>query len=57
MTGVSVMVAAVYYMFTLRINMRTQIVAVPTLIRRLPHPLRVIGDLSNTDRVMSVLNL
>src|ERR1700675_4733610 len=30
-----------------------QIVAVPTLIRKLPHPVRkIIGDLSNTDRVL-----
>ena len=35
-----------------------QIVAVPTLIKRLPEPLRVvIGDMSNTERVMVGLDL
>jgi len=35
-----------------------QIVAVPTLIRRLPAPIRkVIGDLSNTERVLIGLDL
>jgi len=35
-----------------------QIVAVPTLIRRLPPPLRkIIGDLSNTERVLVGLEL
>lgn len=35
-----------------------QIVAVPTLVRRLPPPLRkVIGDLSNTERVLVGLDL
>lgn len=35
-----------------------QIVALPTLVRRLPPPLRkVIGDLSNTERVLIGLNL
>ncbi|MHB0936813.1 MAG: circadian clock KaiB family protein [Armatimonadota bacterium] len=35
-----------------------QIVAVPTLIRRLPPPLRkIIGDLSNTERVLIGLEL
>lgn len=30
-----------------------QIVAIPTLVRRLPPPLKkIIGDLSNTDRVL-----
>ena len=30
-----------------------QIVAIPTLVRKLPQPIRkVIGDLSNTDRVL-----
>ncbi len=35
-----------------------QIVAVPTLVRRLPEPVRkIIGDLSNTERVLVGLNL
>jgi len=35
-----------------------QIVAVPTLIRKLSHPVRkIIGDLSNTDRVLVGLAL
>src|ERR1700761_4063770 len=35
-----------------------QILAVPTLVRRLPEPLkRIIGDLSNTDRVLVGLDL
>jgi len=35
-----------------------QIIAVPTLIRRLPPPLRrIIGDLSNTERVLVGLDL
>lgn len=35
-----------------------QILAVPTLVRRLPPPLKkVIGDLSNTERVLVGLNL
>jgi circadian clock protein KaiB len=35
-----------------------QIVAVPTLVRKLPEPVRkVIGDLSNTDRVLVILDL
>ncbi len=35
-----------------------QIIALPTLIRRLPPPLkRVIGDLSNTDRVLVGLDI
>lgn len=35
-----------------------QIVALPTLVRRLPPPLkRVIGDLSNTDRVLVGLDI
>jgi circadian clock protein KaiB len=35
-----------------------QIVALPTLVRRLPEPLkRVIGDLSNLERVMVGLDL
>ncbi len=35
-----------------------QIVAVPTLVRKLPHPVKkIIGDLSNTDRVLVGLDL
>ena len=35
-----------------------QIIAVPTLIRKLPLPLRrIIGDLSNTERVLVGLDL
>ena len=35
-----------------------QIVAVPTLVRRLPPPLkRIIGDLSNSERVIVGLDL
>lgn len=35
-----------------------QIVAVPTLVRKLPEPLRrIIGDLSNTDRLLVGLDL
>ena len=35
-----------------------QIVALPTLVRKLPEPMRrVIGDLSNKDRVLVGLNL
>lgn len=35
-----------------------QIVAVPTLVRRLPEPVRkIIGDLSNTDRVLVGLDI
>jgi circadian clock protein KaiB len=35
-----------------------QIVAIPTLIRELPQPLkRIIGDLSNTERVLVGLDL
>jgi circadian clock protein KaiB len=35
-----------------------QIIAVPTLIRKLPSPLRrIIGDLSNTERVLVGLDL
>jgi circadian clock protein KaiB len=35
-----------------------QILAVPTLVRRLPEPIkRIIGDLSNTDRVLVGLDL
>lgn len=35
-----------------------QIVAAPTLIKRLPHPLRrLVGDMSNKDRVLLGLDL
>jgi circadian clock protein KaiB len=35
-----------------------QILAIPTLVRKLPHPIRkIIGDLSNTDRVLIGLDL
>jgi circadian clock protein KaiB len=35
-----------------------QIVAVPTLVRNLPHPIRkIIGDLSNTEKVLVGLQL
>ena len=37
---------------------KDQIVAIPTLVRSLPEPLkRIIGDLSNTERVLVGLNL
>ena len=37
---------------------RDQIVAIPTLIRHLPEPLkRIIGDLSNTERVLVGLDI
>ena len=35
-----------------------QIVVTPTLIKKLPHPLRImIGDLSNRDRLLLALNI
>jgi circadian clock protein KaiB len=35
-----------------------QILAIPTLVRRLPKPMRkIIGDLSNTERVLIGLDL
>ncbi len=35
-----------------------EILAIPTLVRQLPEPMRkIIGDLSNTDRVLLGLNL
>ena len=35
-----------------------QILAVPTLVRRMPEPVRkIIGDLSNTQRVLTGLNV
>jgi circadian clock protein KaiB len=37
---------------------RPQILAIPTLVRRLPPPIRkIIGDLSDTDRVLVGLDL
>jgi len=37
---------------------RDKILAVPTLVRRLPEPVRkIIGDLSNTQRVLAGLDL
>jgi circadian clock protein KaiB len=41
-----------------QLAMGEQIIAVPTLIRKLPPPLRrIIGDLSNTERVLAGLDL
>lgn len=35
-----------------------QIIAIPTLVRKLPEPVRkIIGDLSNTERVLVGLNV
>ncbi len=35
-----------------------EILAIPTLVRKLPHPIRkIIGDLSNTERVLVGLQL
>jgi circadian clock protein KaiB len=35
-----------------------QILAIPTLVRKLPHPIRkIIGDLSNTERLLVGLDL
>jgi circadian clock protein KaiB len=35
-----------------------QIIAIPTLVRKLPEPMRkIIGDLSNTDRVLVGLDI
>lgn len=31
-----------------------QIVAAPTLVRRLPEPIRLVGDLSNEEKVMAL---
>ncbi len=37
---------------------RDQIVAIPTLIRQLPEPLkRIIGDLSNAEKVLVGLDI
>lgn len=41
-----------------RLAQGDQILAIPTLVRRLPPPLRkIIGDLSDTDRVLVGLDL
>jgi circadian clock protein KaiB len=38
--------------------LRDQIVAIPTLVKSLPEPLRkIIGDLSNTERVLVCLDI
>ena len=43
---------------TPRLARGDQIVAVPTLVRRLPEPVRkIIGDLSNTERVLVGLDI
>ena len=37
---------------------REEILAIPTLVRKLPRPMRrIIGDLSNTERVLIALEL
>jgi circadian clock protein KaiB len=37
---------------------RDQIIALPTLVRKLPEPIkRIVGDLSNSDRVIVGMNL
>lgn len=33
-----------------------QIIAAPTLVRRLPEPIRLVGDLSDDQKVMSLFN-
>ena len=41
-----------------QLAMAEQIIALPTLVRRLPSPLRrIIGDMSNTERVLVALDL
>jgi circadian clock protein KaiB len=41
-----------------RLGLGDQIIAVPTLVRKLPEPVRkIIGDLSNTERVLVGLDL
>jgi circadian clock protein KaiB len=43
---------------TPRLAKDDQILAIPTLVRRLPEPVRkIIGDLSNTERVLVGLDL
>jgi KaiB domain len=44
--------------FVLRLYIAGQILAVPTLVRRVPVPVRkIIGDLSNTQRVLAGLDV
>jgi circadian clock protein KaiB len=41
-----------------QLGRRDQILALPTLVRRLPQPIKkIIGDLSNTERVLVGLDL
>ena len=41
-----------------RLAAEDQILAVPTVVRRLPEPMRkIVGDLSDTDRVLVGLQL
>jgi len=41
-----------------RLGCGDQILALPTLVRRLPEPIKkIIGDLSNTERVLVGLDL
>ena len=41
-----------------QLSVGDQILAIPTLVRRLPEPIkRIIGDLSNTERVLVGLDL
>ena len=41
-----------------RLAQDDQIVAVPTLVRKLPEPMRrIIGDLANTERVLKGLEI
>lgn len=41
-----------------QLSKRDQILALPTLVRKLPKPMRkIIGDLSNTERVLVGLDL
>ena len=41
-----------------RLGRGDQILALPTLVRRLPHPIKkIIGDLSNAERVLVGLDL
>lgn len=43
---------------TPRLAKDDQILAIPTLVRKLPEPVRkIIGDLSNTERVLAGLDL
>jgi circadian clock protein KaiB len=43
---------------TPRLARDDQILAIPTLVRKLPEPVRrIIGDLSNTERVLVGLDL